>query len=113
METVPALSAGDAVTLWSGRHGSQALRAVTDTRQPRGSGGNVGVPFTLGEQWQLMNKAVEPKGAVGSSRWREVYQKKENSPRTIISKGILFLSVGDWDEKQRVVSSSPSAGKTC
>lgn len=70
METAPARSAGDAVTLWSARRSSQALRAATATRQSRGSDGNAGVPFTLGEQRQLMNKAVEPKwGAADGEKW--------------------------------------------
>lgn len=75
METVPARSAGDAVALWSGRRSSQALRAVTATRQSCGSDGNVGVPFTLGEHCKLMNKAVEPKWeAADGEKW---IRKKE------------------------------------
>lgn len=70
METVPAQSAGDAVAPWSGRCTSQALRAVTDTRPSRGSDGNLGVPFALGDKRQLMNKAVEPKWeAADGEKW--------------------------------------------
>lgn len=102
METVPAPSAGDAVALWSGRRSSQALRAVTHTRQPRGSDGNVGVPFPLGEQRQLMNKAVEPKWeAADGEKW---IRKEETVPETSLPVSRA--------EKQRVVGSSPGVGKT-
>lgn len=84
METVPERSAGDAVALRSGRRGSHS---VTATRPSRGSDGNDGVPFTLGEQRQLMDKAAEPKweAADGEKRIRKKKIVPERYPRDIFA----------------------------